>query len=127
MPVNTLIALVILFVFLIVLLGLVVFAIVFFRHWIRAFLTGTKVTLFDLIGMRLRGSDMSSILDQCVAANQAGHPISCKEMEQAHLQKVDIEKVTLAYIAASKRREKFSFQELVDAERQRRLEEILNS
>jgi hypothetical protein len=48
-------------------------------------------------------------------------------MERAWLQKVDIAKVTLAYITARKREQDFPFVELVDAEREGRLESRLRS
>ncbi len=97
----------------------------FFPAWLRGVLSGTPITMINLLGMRLRRSNVNAIVDQCIAASQAGHPVSCADMERAWLQKVDIEKVTLAYITAKKRELNFTFQELVDAERAGRLEELL--
>lgn len=97
----------------------------FYRTWMRAFLAGTRINFLNLVFMKVRGSDMNKIVNQCIAANQAGFPVSCTDMERAWLRKVDIEKVTLAYITARKRDQDFSFQELVEAEREGRLERLL--
>jgi uncharacterized protein YqfA (UPF0365 family) len=107
-------------------IGLVVVMMSFSRLWIRAFLSGTKIMMFDLIGMRLRGSNMKTIVEQCIVSSQAGFPVSCKDMERAFLQKVDIEKVTAAYIVSKEQQLDFSFMELVEAEREQRLEKMLD-
>lgn len=86
------------------------------RTWLQAFLSGTPITFVSLIGMKLRKSDMQKIVEQCIVSTQAGFPISCADMERAWLQKVDIVKVTTAYITARRREQDFSFQELVAAE-----------
>lgn len=86
------------------------------RTWLQAFLSGTPITFVSLIGMKLRKSDMQKIVEQCIVSTQAGFPISCADMERAWLQKVDIVKVTTAYITARRREQDFSFRELVAAE-----------
>jgi uncharacterized protein YqfA (UPF0365 family) len=86
------------------------------RIWLQAYLSGTPITFVSLIGMKLRKSDMKKIVEQCIVSTQAGFPISCADMERAWLQKVDIVKVTTAYITARRREQDFSFPELVTAE-----------
>lgn len=87
-----------------------------FRPWLRAFLSGVPITLFQLVGMKLRRLNTRLILEQGIAASQAGHPVSWADLERACLQKVDLEKVTQAYITSRKRDENFTFDELVSAE-----------
>jgi len=102
----------------VLLIGIVlsVLAIGITQTWLQAFLSGTPITFVSLIGMKLRKSDMQKIVEQCIVSTQAGFPISCADMERAWLQKVDIVKVTTAYITARRREQDFSFQELVAAE-----------
>ncbi len=88
----------------------------FFRPWLKGFLAGTPISLFNLIGMRLRRSNVNLILDQGIAVAQAGHRISWPDLERAYLQKVDLEKMTLAYISSQKQNLGFTFRELVEAE-----------
>jgi uncharacterized protein YqfA (UPF0365 family) len=97
----------------------------FFRPWLRAFLTGAPITLFQLIGMKLRRVNTNQVLTQGCVAAQAEYPIPWVELERAWLQRVDLEKVTLAYIACQKRDDRFTFQELVEAERDDRLDKLL--
>jgi uncharacterized protein YqfA (UPF0365 family) len=58
-------------------------------------------------------------------AKQAGVSISCREMESAYLQGVDLEKVTLAMIHAKREGKELPFRELVEAELEDRLAEKL--
>src|SRR5215475_6051941 len=58
-------------------LGLVglFFVIVFFsflRLWIQCFLTGAKISIWDLVGMKLRNVDYAMIVRQKIALVQAG-------------------------------------------------------
>ena len=97
----------------------------FFRPWIKGFLSGTPISLFQLIGMKLRRVNINEVMTQGIASAQAGHPIPWVDLERAWLQKVDLEKVTLAYIACQKQDERFTFPELVEAERHDRLDDLL--
>ncbi len=97
------------------------------RPWVKAFTSGTPISVFQIIGMRFRKVDLGLVLDQGIAANQAGFPVSWNDLESAYLQGVDLERLTTAYIAAQKRELGFTFQELVDADRDDRLEKLLQS
>lgn len=98
----------------------------FFRPWLQAFVSGCPVSVFQLIGMRLRKVDPNKIVSVGIAATQGGHPVGWAELERAYLQGVDIEKVSMAYVTASERGDNFTFEELVDAERESRLDKLLN-
>ena len=71
-----------------------------FMPWLQAFMSGTQVSMLSIIGMRLRRISVSTVLRFLIMAKQAGVSISCREMESAYLQGVDLEKVTLAMIHA---------------------------
>ncbi|OHB69383.1 MAG: hypothetical protein A2V70_02605 [Planctomycetes bacterium RBG_13_63_9] len=97
----------------------------FFSTWIKAFLSGVPVMLVDLIGMRLRQTDVKAVVHALTMAKHGGVTISCAEMEKAWAQHVDLEKVTLAMIRAQKDHLDVTFEELVDAELEDRLAEKL--
>ena len=109
---------------LLVLLGIVM---VMLRPWLQAFLSGCPVSVFQLIGMRLRRVNPNEVIAVGIAATQGGHPIEWAELERAYLQKIDIEKVATAYVTARERGNNFTFEELVDAERESRLDKLLNN
>ena len=108
------------------LMVLLVIVLAFFRPWLQAFLSGCPVSVFQLIGMRLRKVNPNKIIPVGIAATQGGHPVGWAELERAYLQGIDIEKVAMAYVTARERGNNFTFEELVDAERESRLDKLLN-
>jgi len=97
----------------------------FSSTWLRAFMSGTPVSFLDLIGMRLRGTDFKAVVRALIVARQGGVAIAPDEMEKAWIQGVDLEKVTLAVIQATKNNMDVTFEELVDADREDRLARLL--
>src|SRR5262245_47771369 len=87
--------------FLIVIFFLVVFF-SFLRLWIQSFLTGAKIGIFDLIGMKLRSVDYSMIVRQKIALVQAGVKVSTQDMEAHYLSRGNVPKTATAVIAAHK-------------------------
>jgi uncharacterized protein YqfA (UPF0365 family) len=83
---------------------LVIFAIVFqfFGLYIRAYVSGAKVSLFELMGMRLRKVNSTVIVNSRIQAFRAGLHISQPEMESHMLAGGDVQRVILAMIAATK-------------------------
>lgn len=84
---------------------LLIFAIIFFsfmRLWIKAFLTGAQISIWDLIGMKLRGVDYALIVQWKIALVQAGVKISTKELEMHYLAGGRVPKTAMAVIAAHK-------------------------
>src|SRR3982074_3236745 len=72
----------------IILLVGVLFLIIFFsflRLWIRCFLTGARISIWDLVGMKLRDVDYAMIVRQKIALVRAGVKISTQEMEDHFL------------------------------------------
>src|SRR5437588_3739664 len=81
------------------------FVIIFFsflRLWIQCFLTGAKISIWDLIGMKLRNVDYSMIVRQKISLVQAGVKVSTQEMEAHYLSRGNVPKTATAVIAAHK-------------------------
>jgi len=74
----------------------------FLRLWIQCFLTGAKISILDLIGMKLRNVDYSMIVRQKIALVQAGVRVSTQDMEAHYLARGNVPKTATAVIAAHK-------------------------
>jgi uncharacterized protein YqfA (UPF0365 family) len=82
-----------------------IFLVIFFsflRLWIQCFLTGAKISIWDLIGMKLRNVDYGMIVRQKIALVQAGVKMSTQEMEAHYLSRGNVPKTATAVIAAHK-------------------------
>src|ERR1700751_1766063 len=89
----------------ILLIVAVIIAIVFisyFQLWVQAALTGAKINILDLIGMKLRNVDYAMIVRQKIALVQANVKISTREMEAHYLSRGNVPKTATAVIAAHK-------------------------
>src|SRR5436853_3679298 len=89
----------------IILLVGVFFLIVFFsflRLWIQCLLTGARISIWDLVGMKLRNVDYGMIVRQKIALVQAGVKVSTSEMEAHYLSRGNVPKTSTAVIAAHK-------------------------
>jgi uncharacterized protein YqfA (UPF0365 family) len=85
--------------------GLVVLFIVaqFFRLWLQAFMSNADVSLFDLIGMRLRRVDPGIIVIAKIQLVKAGiHEISVNDLESHYLAGGRVTNVSRAMIAANR-------------------------
>jgi uncharacterized protein YqfA (UPF0365 family) len=81
------------------------FVIIFFsflRLWIQCFLTGAKIGIWDLVGMKLRNVDYGMIVRQKIALVQAGVRASTQELEAHYLSRGDVPRTAAAVIAAHK-------------------------
>jgi uncharacterized protein YqfA (UPF0365 family) len=112
-------------IFLLLALAVLFMMVKVFAPWIRAFTSGVPLSVLQIIGMRLRKTDVQAVVRALIMANQAGVPVPSADMERAYLQGVDLEKVTLAFIQAKKKGMEITFQELVEAELDNRLQEKL--
>src|SRR5471032_2832887 len=68
------------------------FVIVFFsflRLWIQCFLTGAKIGIWDLVGMKLRNVDYGMIVRQKIALVQSGVRVTTQELEAHYLSRGD--------------------------------------
>ena len=107
--------------FLLVPLVFFIFMIRIGTPWMRAYMSGTPISVFDILGMRLRHTDLDAVLKALITARQGGVFLSCRQVEQAYLQGVDLEKLTLAVIHAKKQGMETTWEELVELELEHRL------
>jgi uncharacterized protein YqfA (UPF0365 family) len=81
------------------------FLIIFFsfiRLWIQSLLTGAKISILDLVGMKLRNVDYAMIVRQKIALVQAGVKVATEELEAHYLARGNVPKTATAVIAAHK-------------------------
>src|SRR5262245_5208438 len=74
----------------------------FLRLWIQCFLTGAKISILDLIGMKLRNVDYAMIVRQKIALVQAGVRVATQDLEAHYLARGNVPKTATAVIAAHK-------------------------
>ena len=74
----------------------------FIRLWIQALLTRAEISIFNLIGMKLRNVDYTMIVRQKIALVQAGVKITTEELESHYLARGNVPKTATAVIAAHK-------------------------
>src|SRR6516165_478368 len=89
----------------IILLVGVFFLIIFFsflRLWIQCLLTGARISIWELVGMKLRNVDYPMIVRQKIALVQAGVRISTQDLEAHFLARGNVPKTAAAVIAAHK-------------------------
>ncbi|MBI4245258.1 MAG: flotillin-like protein FloA [Planctomycetes bacterium] len=82
-----------------------VFIIILLRYgylWLRAFLSGAHVSLFQLVGMSLRKVNPVIIVDARVMCVKAGAPVEGNKLEALYLAGGDVLSVVRALIAASR-------------------------
>ncbi len=83
---------------------LIVLAIVFsllpIRIWFRALVSGVKIPMTKLIGMKWRGIKVIPLVDAYISAKKAGLDISIDELESHVLARGDVIKVVNALISA---------------------------
>lgn len=95
------------------------------RPWLRATMAGTQLTVFEIIGMRLRRVDVDAVVAALVMARQSGVEIHQVDLQRAYLAGVDLETITLAWIAAERKKMDITFDQLVAMFQEKRLGELL--
>ncbi len=93
-----------LLILLVIIVALVFLGIFFYflKVWIRALAAGAHVTIFNLVGMKLRGIKPVLIVDAKIMATKAGLVVSTNDLEAHYLAGGSVGKVTRALIAADK-------------------------
>jgi len=86
----------------VVMLVLVVILVNFGLIYIRALFSGAKVTITELIALRLRRVPLSLVVDNRIAAVRSGLPLSIDNLSTHHLAGGNVSMVVLALIAARK-------------------------
>ncbi len=99
----------------VVLIGIAALVLVgIFMHflgvWIRALMSGAKVSLWSLVGMKLRRIPPALIVDARISLIKAGLALSTDDMEAHYLAGGDVLNVVKALIAADKANISLSFE-----------------
>ena len=94
------------------LVGVIFFLIIisYFGLWLRARLSGVKITYANLIGMSLRKVSGNIIVQALIMSTKAGLKLSAAELEAHYLAGGDVTRVVAALIAANKANIELSFQ-----------------
>ncbi len=74
----------------------------FLRLYIQSLLTGAKIGIFDLIGMKLRNVDYQMVVRQKIALIQSGVKVTTEDLESHYLSRGNVPKTSTAVIAAHK-------------------------
>lgn len=82
---SLLIVLALVAVFLVVALTALCVGLFLVRPWLRCFLAGTPVSLFYILGMRLRGSPVNLIIDTLIAMKFRSLPGDIRQIESTYL------------------------------------------
>lgn len=88
-------------------IAVIILLIVFFRMvpfglWITAYFSGAKVSIGNLVGMRLRRVSPAAIVRPLIKATKAGLELTTNELEAHHLAGGDVNLVVDALIAAQR-------------------------
>jgi uncharacterized protein YqfA (UPF0365 family) len=67
------------------LLAAIAFLVLVVKPWLRAFLHGTPVSLIHVVGMRLRGTPPSIVIDAYIQLHRAGLRPSIVELESCYV------------------------------------------
>ncbi|MCZ2341820.1 MAG: flotillin-like protein FloA [Bacteroidales bacterium] len=74
----------------------------FIRLWIQSKLTGAGISLFNLVGMKLRKVNYEMIVTQKIALVQAGVRVTTEDLESHFLARGNVPRTAAAVIAANK-------------------------
>lgn len=78
----------------------IIFAVLPIRIWFRALVSGVRISMARLIGMKWRGIKVNQVVDAFISAKKAGLDLSINELESHVLAKGDVTKVVNALISA---------------------------
>ena len=104
-------------IFSVVLLAALVFALLVLmwavpvRLWMEAVFAGVKVSLGDLVGMRLRKVNPAMVVRPLIAATKAGLTLTTRELEAHYLAGGHVDRVAKALISADKANLGMSFKQ----------------
>ena len=87
---------------LVLLVVLILILLKFINLWIQAYMSGTRIGLFVLIGMSLRKVNPTVIVRGAISATQAGLPLNVRDLEAHYLAGGNIINVVRALIAADR-------------------------
>jgi len=91
----------------IVIVGILLFLVLFFhfvpvRLWISALAAGVRISIFTLVGMRIRNVQPSRIVLPLIKASKAGLDVTINMLETHYLAGGNVDKITNALIGAQR-------------------------
>src|SRR3954454_22172815 len=97
-----------------VIVGIIILAVLFtfvpVMLWISALAAGVKVSIFTLIGMRLRRVKPSRVINALIKAHKAGIKVTTNQLESHYLAGGNVDRVVNALIAAHRANIELSFE-----------------
>ncbi len=96
------------------------------RPWLRAATAGVQLTVFEIIGMRLRRVDVDAVVAALVLARQSDVDIHQVDLQRAYLAGVDLPTIALAWVAVQRKEMGITFAQLVEMYQQKRLGELID-
>jgi len=114
----------------VVVLAMLIFWLFFVRVfglWLRAFLARAPISVPQLVGMILRKVDAKEIVRLKIMAVQSGVDIPTQELERAYLTGADVERAVLAMVRAKETGKPVTWDDVIRADRDERLDEALPS
>ena len=96
---------------LIIILVVVFFAIIPVGMWISAVASGVKISIFTLVGMKLRRVKPAKIVDPMIKATKAGLDVKTNQLEAHYLAGGNVDSVVNALIAAERASMNLSFEQ----------------
>lgn len=61
-----------------------------FRPWLQVMMSGGKASVFQILGMRLRGSDVKLVTDAYIMMVQRGQKVSLSEVESQYIARKNV-------------------------------------
>ncbi len=119
-PAET-ILLIVAVVFLLANLLFLVFFVRVFRLWLRAFLSGARISILNLLMMMFRRSPVDEIVRLKIMATQAGVDLPTNRIESAALAGANVERAVLALIRAREVGADVTWEELISQDMSDRL------
>ena len=97
-----------------VVLGIIILAVLFtfvpVMLWISALAAGVRVSIFTLIGMRLRRVIPSRVINPLIKAHKAGIAVTTNQLESHYLAGGNVDRVVNALIAAHRANIELTFE-----------------
>src|SRR3954464_2433616 len=98
----------------VVVLGIIILAVLFtfvpVMLWISALAAGVRISIFTLVGMRLRRVTPSRVVNPLIKAHKAGLNVTTNQLESHYLAGGNVDRVVNALIAAHRANIELSFE-----------------
>jgi uncharacterized protein YqfA (UPF0365 family) len=94
------------------------------RSWLRATAAGTQLTIFEVIGMKLRRVDVDAVIGATLIAQQGEVDVHQVDLQRAYLAGLDIERVTFDYVQAKRNQPEVTFEQFISMARENQLGEL---